>query len=251
MKYAEIAKKEKVKDIDSFNKSKCPLCNDDKYIQWRDEKGRLHCKRCECTELDAIRDLWKKSDMNLNLTRKTWNNFIADNEARKAMKNIATGYYLNFEKIRNTEHNSMMLLGCPGSGKTHLTIATAYKLLKDKKIEVVYMGYVEAIDKMKRLRQASEIEQYEKLLNKYKNAKVLVIDDLFKNDVRDTDTRIMFEIINYRVNKSLPFMISSERLSRDLIKYDEGAAGRMLRAAKGYRIEIEGEENDYRLKGIR
>lgn len=46
-------------------------------------------------------------------------------------------------------------------------------------------------------------EIYEKIVGKYKNVRVLLIDDLFK-------VNIMFEIVNFRYFNNLPIMISGE-----------------------------------------
>ena len=46
-------------------------------------------------------------------------------------------------------------------------------------------------------------EIYEKIVGKYKNVRVLLIDDLFK-------VNIMFEIVNFRYFNNLPIIISCE-----------------------------------------
>ncbi|EPZ58512.1 hypothetical protein H477_1265 [[Clostridium] sordellii ATCC 9714] len=39
-------------------------------------------------------------------------------------------------------------------------------------------------------------EIYEKIVGKYKNVRVLLIDDLFKVSISKSDVNIMFEIVN-------------------------------------------------------
>lgn len=51
---------------------------------------------------------------------------------------------------------------------------------------------------------------YNKQLNKYKKAEILLIDDLFKGKINKTDINIIFEIINYRYLNNLPVIICSE-----------------------------------------
>ena len=53
-------------------------------------------------------------------------------------------------------------------------------------------------------------EIYEKIAGKYKNASVLLIDDLFKVSISKSDVNIMFEIVNSRYFNNLPIMISCE-----------------------------------------
>ena len=41
-------------------------------------------------------------------------------------------------------------------------------------------------------------EVYESIVSKYKNANVLLLDDLFKGSISKSDVNIMFEIVNLR-----------------------------------------------------
>lgn len=101
-------------------------------------------------------------------------------------------------------------------------------------------------------------EAYAKEINKYKNATVLLIDDLYKNAtnrtrtgyevLNDSDKRVMFEIVNYRYFKNAPMIISSEYLVEDILNFDEGIGSRMFEMCKGYIMEFVGQELNYRLQ---
>ena len=60
-------------------------------------------------------------------------------------------------------------------------------------------------------------EYYRKSINKFKKAKVLLIDDLFKGSITGSDVNIMFEIINYRYLNGLPLIVSCERVLMRLL----------------------------------
>ncbi|CEK34980.1 ATPase AAA,hypothetical protein,DNA replication protein [[Clostridium] sordellii] len=53
-------------------------------------------------------------------------------------------------------------------------------------------------------------EIYEKIVGKYKNVRVLLIDDLFKVSISKSDENIMFEIVNFRYFNNLSIIISCE-----------------------------------------
>lgn len=91
-------------------------------------------------------------------------------------------------------------------------------------------------------------EYYSKILSKYQKAKLLLIDDLFKGKVNESDTNIMFEIINYRYMNYLPIIVSSEFTVERLLDFDEAIGSRIIEMAKDYTVEIVGKENNYRLK---
>ncbi len=70
-----------------------------------------------------------------------------------------------------------MFMGQVGSGKTHLCLAICNELMDDG-VSVVYMGYREVITSIKQ-NMMDEV-YYNKVMSRYKNARVLLIDDLFK-----------------------------------------------------------------------
>ena len=75
------------------------------------------------------------------------------------------------------------------------SLAIANSFMKNG-IGVVYMNYREDMTSIKQNILDSEV--YNKYLNRYKNARVLLIDDLFKGNITPSDINIIFEIINYR-----------------------------------------------------
>ena len=57
----------------------------------------------------------------------------------------------------------------------------------------------------------------------------------------------MFEIVNYRYLK--PFTNDSKhRIQRKILSFDEAIGSRIYEMAKEYLVEIEGTENNYRLR---
>ncbi|WP_270641958.1 hypothetical protein [Paraclostridium sordellii] len=53
-------------------------------------------------------------------------------------------------------------------------------------------------------------EIYEKIVGKYKNVRVILIDDLFKVSISKSDVNIMFDIVNFRYFNNLSIIISCE-----------------------------------------
>ncbi|MEW8960314.1 DnaA ATPase domain-containing protein [Paraclostridium dentum] len=77
--------------------------------------------------------------------------------------------------MKNTRNNLIMFLEEVGSGKTHLSSSIANKLM-DNCVGVLYMSYREAITKIKQ--NIIDIEEYERIIGRYKRANVLLLDDL-------------------------------------------------------------------------
>ena len=180
------------------------------------------------------------------MTKHTFSNFVVWNEASERAKDTAVAYYNDFDEIRVSRRNSILFCGQVGSGKSHLSVALAINFLK-KKIKVVYMPYRDVITKIKQ--NMIDPQYYSRIISKYQLCEVLLIDDLFKGKINESDINIVFEIINYRYLNFLPIIVSSEFSIDRLLAFDEGVGSRIYELSKDYVVEIEKDiSNNYRLK---
>ena len=157
---------------------------------------------------------------------------------------MAIDYIKDFDNIKGQKNNSIAFMGQVGAGKTHLSLAIGNNLMK-KNIGVRYMQYREAITGLKQ--NMIDEDYYQKEMNKYKGASVLLIDDLFKGKINDTDLNIMFEIINFRYLAGLPIIISTEFSTDKLMDFDAAVGSRIIEMCKGRLVEFIDTEN-YRLR---
>lgn len=148
-----------------------------------------------------------------------------------------------------------MLQGQVGSGKTHLAIATCNKILE--KYPVKYMSYTKDIHDLKF--NMTDTEFYNKKISEYRSIAVLFIDDLFKGFEKGdyskarAELRIMYDIINYRYDNKKAMIITTELTIEQLLNIDEALGSRIIEMTNNfetgtkYRIELKGEELNYRI----
>lgn len=222
---------------------KCDKCRDMLFIIQDDGTA----KECECRSLRIAEEKLKASGVSEEFRKKTFDNFNYERsiEVMEAFMK-AKSYSKNFEKIRVTRKNSVMFIGQVGSGKTHLAIAISNVLL-DKGIGVIYMPYRDSITNLKQ--SITDSENFQREISKYKNAQVLLIDDLFKGAITKSDINIMYEIVNYRYFKNLPVIVTSEKTIDDLIEIDEAIGSRLYEMSKDYVAELQGDKLNYRIYG--
>ena len=202
---------------------------------------------CECRDIRIAEDILKQSGISEEFRKKTFDNFNYSYDIQVIdAYSKATRYYSNFSNIRDTRRNSFLALGQVGSGKTHLSLAIANKLMDDG-IGVVYMGYRDVIMRFKQ--NVMNEEEYNKLMNRYKRAKVLLIDDLFKGSVTKSDVNIIFEIVNFRYFNNLPMIVSSEKDVEELLDIDEAIGSRLVEMGKDYMVVIRGRKLNFRVYG--
>ena len=228
----------------------CKLCRNKATVARVVDKGDGQYERvfedCSCAATRKAIQHMQKSGLQHIIRECTFDRFDAEEDWQKALKEMAVRY----------AHNPVgwfFVGGQSGAGKTHICTAICRALLL-KGRKVVYMLWRDEIVRIKELAQAGG--EVSALLDKYKTADVLYIDDLFKTGrfadatmQRPTvaDINYAFEIINYRSLNHLVTIISSELTKEELLEIDEAVGGRILAHSTSIVISKNRARN-YRIK---
>ena len=229
------------------DEQKCPKCGGIGYIEY-EKDGYTFAKPCECQELKDALERIERSGISAEFQKKGFKNFNDRGlDLLKKAKSIGLQYCKEFPEIRNTRRNSVLYQGQVGSGKTHLSMAICNNIMTIHRVGCLYMAYREEVTKIKQT--VTDSVNYETAMRRFKNAPVLMIDDLLKGKNSEADVNILFEIINHRYLNNLPMVISTEKTTDELLDFDEGTMSRVIEMARGHQIEIIGREYNYRLYG--
>ncbi|MCI9101360.1 MAG: ATP-binding protein [Lachnospiraceae bacterium] len=229
----------------------CEKCKDNGFIPIV-ENGELVAVECECRKKRTARLRLKNSGIPAGMLGIGFKEFDCRKDA--ALKNAwdtAVMYYKCFRDIEGSRHNSLILCGQSGAGKTHLGMAVCNNLLNNCQVSVVYMAYRNAVTRIKQV--ITYKEDYYREIGPYCTAQLLYIDDLLKGRTTDTDLNILYEIINYRYMNHGPMVISTEKMPEQLVEFDEAIGGRILEMCRPYIIRLEGRKFNYRMysgKGV-
>lgn len=245
--------------VDSLNESEgneherdgytCSECKNKGYIAVLVENNGhyTHALRdCKCAEIRRSILRMKKSGLG-DVKKFKFENFEDEQVWQQQIKIAAMAY-------AHKPEGWFYLGGQSGSGKTFLCTAICRVFLYAGK-RVQYMMWRDDIAKLKGM--AMEPEERQALIEKFKCAEVLYIDDLFKTGkspdgetLRPTaaDVTTAFEILNYRYNNpKLLTIISSEWSEDELLDIDEATGGRILERAKTISIAKDRSRN-YRMR---
>jgi len=225
--------------LDMQESYKCNICNDLTFILKDNE-----ATPCKCRGLREAERILEYSGLSDAFRRKRFDNF--DYSKNKEILNayIMAKSYANDFDVDSKYNNSIIFMGQPGSGKTHLALSIANYIMKNG-VGVVYMNYRESITAIKQ--SIMDSENYNNIMSRYKNARCVIVDDLFKGSVTQSDINIMYDIINHFYITKKSMIITTERYLKDLLSIDEALGSRIIEMCGNNNLEIRGKNLNYRL----
>ena len=219
----------------------CPICKNKGYISFVDG-DTLSTRECECMQRRYFINKIKTSGLEHLADRYRFKRFTATEQFQKEMLDIAYRY-------ATTDTTDWLFMGgqC-GSGKSHLCVAAAMKILKSGKT-VRYFVWDDMYTEIMLHTSISTAEERERMVETIRKAEVLYIDDfLCQERPKDAEIKLASEILKYRYNKNLRTIISSEKTLDELYNITRGVAGRISEKCGCYKYSIDHDATkDYRL----
>ncbi len=248
----EILEKNNINPKDFEVDYDCKNCKDSGYIV---ENGKR--KRCKCFTQKLIEKSYEESNLK-RVVKNTFENFnidyysdvkengISPKDKVKNLYNDLLEYVENFEKIKNESHNSIMLTGKTGVGKTHLSESVGNALIKNG-YTVLYQTANNIFSKLVEYK-FGDIKRYNDYIDNIINVDLLIIDDLGTESVNGPRIEEMFTIINERMIRNNPIIISTNLSIQDIINtYGDRILSRIAGNSRMYKIDGE----DIRVKNAK
>lgn len=194
----------------------------------------ISVSECECAikRRNALRI--KRSGLADVMSRYTFEAYKTPDKQTAAIKAAALRY------VAESRGEWFVIVGRPGSGKTHICTAIVGKLIEGGK-NCKYMLWRDEVRELKAL--VNDNSAYRERMNLLKNVDVLYIDDFFKGrTVSDGDLNVAFELLNARYNARKRTIISGERTIGAIMDIDEAIGSRIYERSKnGYCFETSPE----------
>jgi DNA replication protein DnaC len=195
----------------------CPVCvakNLDSDQKKSAEYARIREKR---RAAEAITELHKKSGAPFRYCGESLENFEANTDAKKAVLMRVTEYCRDFLETL-LDGRCMILVGTPGTGKTHLACAAMREV-----IEQGNSARYTTVSDFSRAIRATFSRKAEKtdgeVLDEYVDQCFLVIDEVGSSSGSDHEKQALFDLINRRYNSVRPTMILSNLSALELSEY--------------------------------
>ena len=185
--------------------------------------GCPECLRAIAIEREESAKAEKAYELRLSLARKlgdalipkrflnrTLDNYqVEHDEQRRALK-FCRHYVATFDQIREVGR-CMVLIGKPGTGKTHLGVAMANELLHKTPRTAVYRTVGAALQAIKATFDRKSERSESDILASLINPDLLVLDEIgvSKEQPSDFELTTLFAIINGRYEREAPTVIIS------------------------------------------
>lgn len=234
----------------------CNLCKDTGWVPQRDRNGNPVIKRfktgiewieekpCKCQLDRAKSKKLEETGLKSRFDKNNIDNFLIDSTENK----VAVEKFNNF--IANYEMNTLVIQGKTGTGKTHLALSAINEIMKVDNSFAKIVNFGDLLNELKQAMRFNEEDSEMAVLKKYREAKILLIDDLFKLNTDTQTVKWMLDIINHRYNereaKRFTTIITSEHTLMEIYKLDGALGGRLIEMAKANVINL--KEKNRRLK---
>lgn len=202
-------------------KYECEICKDEGYVNG---------KMCSCLRNALITKQLEISGVGQLISSQSFQNFSLDmypNECREEMACLfedLKDYAFGFTK----ESANILFLGGTGLGKTHLSTAIARAII-EKGYYVIYETATNIFSDFENDRFRDRYSGEDPISKKYMECDLLIIDDLGTEVVTNFTVSCLYNLINTRLNKKLPIILSTNLNSTEIRKlYNDRITSRLF-----------------------
>jgi len=144
--------------------------------------------------------------MDKRLEEQTFKNWDT-NIGSKRLFRFTQKYAENFDEILK-DGIGFYLYGPTGGGKTYAVSCIANEL-KEKFIPVICISSINLFARIKDSFSSKNNESQNSIINNLNDAKLLIIDDLGAEVVSEWSKSVIYEIVDTRIRKKLPLILTS------------------------------------------
>jgi len=205
----------------------CRECFEDegrKYVEEQDRKRRIALNE----------SVMKSAEIPQRFANRTLENYTANLSGQKAALKVATDYADHFEDVL-TMGRSLIFCGTAGTGKTHLAVGIAKRVIALGK-SATFTTAMDAIRSVRETyRKTSEITERQAIA-RFAQADLTIIDEVGSQLGTDAEKVTLFDLINARYERERPMIVLSNLTIKEVEQYMGSRAFDRLRENGGQAV---------------
>lgn len=146
---------------------------------------------------------------------KSFDTFCPKTDKQAQYLGICKDYVTNFA-THFGNGTGLLMMGAPGTGKTHLAVATLERVIRDRRVGGLYTTASRMFRRIKSTYDRGCEETESQVVDIYSQIGLLVLDEIGLGFGSDTEMNLMFDILNYRYEQKRPTIIISNRQPSEL-----------------------------------
>jgi DNA replication protein DnaC len=197
------------------------------------DTGFIDTAMCSCMKKMLIEENILSSGMGALIEKQSFDNFdlewYRDNsENYERMKSNLMKAKRFADNFKLPAYKNLILFGTTGTGKTHVSTAIA-KTVIERGYEVLYNTIQNIIDDFEADKFRHGYGPHEPLGQKYLDCDLLIIDDLGTEFSTQFSLSVIYNILNTRLNKGLPSIISTNLKNAEFnTRYEDRIYSRLV-----------------------